>query len=47
MIIVKIRAEDEPTFEDWRKKVIERLFDKKNVFYKYFVFMFHNIVGSE
>ena len=55
MIIVKIRAEGEPTFKDWRKKVIKRLIDKKNIFYKYlslvcilyFVFKFQNIVGSE
>ena len=47
MIIVKIRAEDEPTSEDWRKKVIKRLIDKKNIFYQYFVFKFQNIVGSE
>ena len=47
MIIVKVRAEVEPTFKDWRKKVIKRLIDKKNIFYKYFVFKFQNIVGSE
>ena len=47
MIIVKIRAEVEPTFKDWRKKVIKRLIDKKNIFYKCFVFRFRNIVGSE
>ena len=47
MIIVKIRAEGEPTFKDWRKKVIKRLIDKNNIFYKYFVFKFQNIVGSE
>ena len=34
MIIVKIRAEGEPTFKDWRKKVIKRLIDKKNIFYR-------------
>ena len=47
MIIVKIRAEGEPTFKVWRKKVIKRLIDKNNIFYKYFVFKFQNIVGSE
>ena len=44
MVIVKIRAEGEPTFKDW---VFKRLIDKKNIFYKYFVFKFQNIVGSE
>ena len=44
MIIMKVRAEGEP--EDWRKKVIKRI-DKKNIFYKYSVFKFQNIVGSE
>ena len=29
---MKIRAESEPTFKDWRKKVIKRLIDKKNIF---------------
>ena len=47
MIIVKIRAEGEPTLKDWRKKVVKRLIDKKNIFYKYFGFTFQNIVGSE
>ena len=47
MIIVKIRSEGEPTFKDWRKKVIKRLIDKKNIFNKYFVFNFQNTVGSE
>ena len=47
MIIVKIRAEGEGTFKDWRNNVIKRLIDKKNVFYRYFVFQFQNIVGSE
>ena len=47
MIIVKIRAEGEPTFNDWREKVIKRLIDKKNIFYNYFVFKFQKIVGSE
>ena len=47
MINVKIRAEGEPAFKNWRKKVIKRLIDKKNIFYKYFVFKFQNIVGSE
>ena len=45
MIIMKVRAEGEP--EDWRKKVIKRFIDKKNIFYKYSVFKFQNIVGSE
>ena len=40
MIIVKIRAEVEPTFKDWRKKVIKILIDKNNIFYMYFVFKF-------
>ena len=43
---MKIRGEGEPTFKDWRK-VIKRLIDKKNIFCKYFVFKFQNIVGSE
>ena len=47
MIIVKIRAEGEPSFKIWRKKVIIRLIDKRNIFYKYSVFRFQNIVGSE
>ena len=47
VIIVKIRAECEPTFKDWRKKVIKILIDKNNIFYKCFVFKFQNIVGSE
>ena len=44
---MKIRAESEPTFKDWRKKVIKRLIDKNNILYKYFVFKFQNMVGSE
>ena len=47
MIIVKIRAEGESTFNDWREKVIKRLIDKKNIFYNDFVFKFQKIVGSE
>ena len=47
MIIVKIRTEGEPTFKDWREKVIKRLIDKKSILYKYFVFKFQNMVGSE
>ena len=47
MIIVKIRAEGEPTFKEWRKKVIKRLINKKNILYKNFVFKFHNMVRSE
>ena len=46
MINVKIRGEGKPTFKNWWKKV-KRLIDKKNIFYKYFVFKFQNIVGSE
>ena len=47
MIIVNIRAESEPTFKDWRKKVIKLLTSKKNISFKYFVFKFENMVGSE
>ena len=47
MIIVKIRAEGEPTFKEWRKKVIKRLINKKNILYKNFVFKFQNMVRSE
>ena len=46
MIIVKIRAEVEPTFKDW-SKVIKILIVKKIILYKYFVFKFQNMVGSE
>ena len=47
MIFVKIRAEGEPTFNDWREKVFERLIDKKNISYNYFVFKFQKIVGFD
>ena len=35
MIIVKIRTEGEPTFKEWREKVIKRIIDKKSILYKY------------
>ena len=47
MIIVKIRAEGEPTFKNWRKKIFKRFVDEKNILYNYFVFNFQNMIGSE
>ena len=47
MIFVNIRAEGEPTFKDWKKKVIKCLIDKKSILYKYIVFKFQNMVGFE
>ena len=42
-----IRAEDEPTFKDWMKKVVKWVIDKKCICYKYFVFKFQNMVRFE
>ena len=44
---MSFRAEAEPTFEDWRKKVVKGLIDKKYILDKYFVFKFQNMAGFE
>ena len=45
LIIGKIRAEGEPAFKDYGKKVAEWYIDKKYILYQYFVFKFQNMVG--